>query len=214
MDDRTPDQNAASSGSVDDATAPTKRLGRRSAEESRKTRRKLLDAAVVEFSEKGMSGARIDEIAARAGVTKGAIYTHFDGREDLLVEACRSAIRSLEMMRIAAEATDLAAFIEESARRLISPAARPARMLISELHASAMRSDVIAELLAEWHGEFVKVMRDRIAPDAASPEVIAAGINLLNVALSQIDVYESMNVSRDEMLALVTRLASSLLSDT
>ena len=194
--------------------ATRKRLGRRSAQESRETRRALLDAAILEFSEKGMNGARIDDIAERAGVTKGAIYTHFDGREDLLVEACRSAIRSLEMMRVATEVADLATFMDETARRLLAPEGRPARLLISELYTSAMRSEVIAELLAEWHAEFVGVVEARIAPGGLSPVAVAAGLNFLHVALSHFDIYESMDVGRDEMLAIITRLADAMLTDT
>ncbi|MEL6983849.1 MAG: TetR family transcriptional regulator [Actinomycetota bacterium] len=196
------------------ATETPKRLGRRSAEESRETRRALLDAAVVEFSEKGMNGARIDDIAERAGVTKGAIYTHFDGREDLLVEACRSAIQSLQVMRVTAEAADLSTFVDETARRLLAPEARSARLLISELYTSAMRSDVIAELLAEWHAEFVDTIEDRVPSGAASPQAVALALNFLNVALSHIDVYESMDVGADDLLALVNRLATAVLSNT
>lgn len=194
------------------AAASPKRLGRRTAEESRATRRSLLAAAVAEFSEKGMAGARIDDIAERAGVTKGAIYTHFDGREDLLVEACRSAIRSQDLMRLATEATDLPTFMQETARRLLAPAGKPARMLISELYASAMRSSLIADLLAEWHSEFVKIVAEQLPPDSTSPESIAVALNTLHVALSHFDIYESMGVDQDDMLAMVDRLTAAALS--
>ena len=195
------------------AKTASKRLGRRSAEDSRATRRTLLDAAVAEFAEKGMSGARIDEIAERAGVTKGAIYTHFDGREDLLVEACRSAIRSLHLMQIAAESNDLLTLVEETSRRLLAPEGRSARLLISELYTSAMRSDVIAGLLTGWHSEFVDAFADQV-PAGASPEAVAVAFNFLQVALSHIDVYESMGVSPDELLSIVNRLAAAVMSDT
>lgn len=191
-----------------------KRLGRRSAEESRQTRRDLLNAAIVEFSEKGMNGARIDDIAERAGVTKGAIYTHFAGREDLLVQACRSAIRSLQVERFAAEIPDLASLVEETARSLLAPEARPARLLISELYTSAMRSEVIADLLAEWHAEFVAIVAARMPTGAASPKAAAAAVNFVNVSLSHLEVYESMDVSADEILEIVKRYAAAQFTDT
>ncbi len=204
----------AADGAASDAPATQpKRLGRRSAEESRETRRALLNAAVLEFSEKGMTGARIDEIAERAGVTKGAIYTHFDGREDLLVQACRSAIRSLDMMSMATDATDLESFLAETAQRLLDPEARSARLLISELYTSAMRSEGIAELLGEWHAEFVGVVEARLGPGDLSPEAVALGLNFLHVALSHMDVYDSMNVGRDEVLTIVSRAAAAMLAD-
>ncbi len=44
---------------------------------------KILDAAIVEFSEKGFSGARVDEIARRAGVNKATIYYHLGDKKSL-----------------------------------------------------------------------------------------------------------------------------------
>jgi AcrR family transcriptional regulator len=49
------------------------------------TRRHLLDAAAVVFSEKGFHDATIDEIAATAGFTKGAVYSNFTSKDDLFL---------------------------------------------------------------------------------------------------------------------------------
>jgi AcrR family transcriptional regulator len=49
-----------------------------------RTRLALVDAARVVFARKGFDGASLDEIAATAGYTRGAIYKHFRGKEDLL----------------------------------------------------------------------------------------------------------------------------------
>ena len=47
------------------------------------TRQKLLAAARREFAESGLAGARVDEIAARAGVNKQLVY-HYFGDKDAL----------------------------------------------------------------------------------------------------------------------------------
>jgi AcrR family transcriptional regulator len=47
------------------------------------TRNALLDAAAEVFARRGFNGASLDEIAETAGFTRGAIYKHFDGKEDL-----------------------------------------------------------------------------------------------------------------------------------
>jgi len=44
---------------------------------------KIMRAAAVEFGAKGLAGARVDNIAARAGVNKAMIYYHFRSKEDL-----------------------------------------------------------------------------------------------------------------------------------
>ncbi|MGE3474811.1 MAG: TetR family transcriptional regulator [Rhodospirillaceae bacterium] len=56
----------------------------------RRTRRpearpdEILDAALAAFSELGFAGARIDDVAARAGLSKGALYLYFESKEALL----------------------------------------------------------------------------------------------------------------------------------
>jgi AcrR family transcriptional regulator len=49
------------------------------------TRSLLLDAAEEVFAEKGFAPATLDDIAATAGYTKGAIYKHFATKEDLFL---------------------------------------------------------------------------------------------------------------------------------
>jgi AcrR family transcriptional regulator len=48
------------------------------------TRTALVEAAGHVFARRGFHGASLDEIAETAGFTRGAIYKHFDGKEDLL----------------------------------------------------------------------------------------------------------------------------------
>lgn len=47
------------------------------------TRRKLLDAALEEFAVNGLAGARIDRIAAAAGISKPMMYVYFGDKEAL-----------------------------------------------------------------------------------------------------------------------------------
>jgi AcrR family transcriptional regulator len=47
------------------------------------TRAKLLDAARALFGTRGYNDTSLDDIVAAAGVTKGALYHHFEGKEDL-----------------------------------------------------------------------------------------------------------------------------------
>jgi AcrR family transcriptional regulator len=50
---------------------------------SETTRQKILDAAIDLFSEVGYAAAGLGEIIERAGMTKGALYHHFDSKEAL-----------------------------------------------------------------------------------------------------------------------------------
>jgi TetR/AcrR family transcriptional regulator, acrAB operon repressor len=58
-------------------------LARRTKEEALATRHKLLDAAEHLFQEHGVSRTSLQDIARRAGATRGAIYWHFKDKADL-----------------------------------------------------------------------------------------------------------------------------------
>ena len=59
-------------------------MPRKTKEETELTRRKILDVALDVFAEKGYSRASLQEIADRAGYTRGAVYWHFKNKADLL----------------------------------------------------------------------------------------------------------------------------------
>jgi AcrR family transcriptional regulator len=56
----------------------------RFSEKRARTREKLLAAAVEAIGEKGFEAVSLDEIAARAGLTKGAIYDHFGSKDGVI----------------------------------------------------------------------------------------------------------------------------------
>jgi len=49
------------------------------------TRRHLMDAAATVFARDGFHGASLDDVAAAAGFTKGAVYSNFKSKEDLFL---------------------------------------------------------------------------------------------------------------------------------
>ena len=58
-------------------------MARCTKEEALATRDRLLDAAELVFSEKGVSRTSLNDIAEAAGVSRGAIYWHFKNKADL-----------------------------------------------------------------------------------------------------------------------------------
>lgn len=60
------------------------------------TKQKILDVAIEEFSEKGLYGARINEIAHKSGVNKRLIYEHYGSKEGLY-----SAVLTIVYSRLA-----------------------------------------------------------------------------------------------------------------
>lgn len=67
----------------------------RKAREKRAKRRVILEAAKAVFFEKGFASATMDQIAESAEVSKGSLYLHFSGKEELYVSIL---IEGLEML--------------------------------------------------------------------------------------------------------------------
>src|ERR1700732_3173095 len=57
----------------------------------------LIDAAIEIFAEKGFSGSRLEDVARRAGVSKGTAYLYFPNKEALF----KAAIHEVVVTRIA-----------------------------------------------------------------------------------------------------------------
>lgn len=80
-----------------------------------RTRARLIEAAIEVIKEKGYERTSLDEVARRAGMTRGAIYNNFKDKEDLLLAAAVTRWRPVapplkpgaslrEQMRIVGEA--------------------------------------------------------------------------------------------------------------
>ncbi|MDR0673725.1 MAG: TetR family transcriptional regulator [Zoogloeaceae bacterium] len=83
-------------------------MARRIREDASITRNHILDAAVECFSEQGVSQTTLDAIAQKAGVTRGAIYWHFEDKVDLfsaMIErlVCPLRIDKTERLRLMRE---------------------------------------------------------------------------------------------------------------
>ena len=61
--------------------------------DSQDTRRRLLEAAIMEFSAYGIAGARVDRIASAAKANKQAIYAYFGSKDALFAAAFEDRIR-------------------------------------------------------------------------------------------------------------------------
>lgn len=62
--------------------------------------REICEAALAVFAEKGFAAARLEEIARRAGVSKGTLYLYFKDKEDLFRAVVRDTVApNLEAMR-------------------------------------------------------------------------------------------------------------------
>jgi AcrR family transcriptional regulator len=113
-------------------------------------------AALEVFAEKGFAGARLDEIAHRAGVSKGTLYLYFKDKNELFREVVRDTIGpDIGSAAAIAAVPDLP--FAQSVRMLLSrfaeitatvPVGPVAKMVISE-------SRNFPRLAKVWHDEVV-----------------------------------------------------------
>jgi AcrR family transcriptional regulator len=78
------------------------------------TRTRLLDAARSVFARGGFHGASVEEIASEAGFSTGALYSNFDGKEDLFLALMEREIAA--HAREIAEAVGARASVDERAK--------------------------------------------------------------------------------------------------
>ena len=82
-----------------------------------RTRARILAAARIEFARRGLGGARVDQITARAGSNKRMIYYYFGNKEALFLAALESAYADIRNAEQSLRLTDLDP--AEGMRRLV-----------------------------------------------------------------------------------------------
>ena len=98
-------------------TRATRTLTR--SEKKLETRARLIEAAGVVFARRGFHGASVEQIAAEAGLTTGALYWHFKSKEELFLALAdqRVARRVEEIRAVNASGPDTGAVEREIERQ-------------------------------------------------------------------------------------------------
>jgi AcrR family transcriptional regulator len=129
----------------------------------------ILDAALACFADRGFAATRMDDIAARAGITKGTIYLYFESKE--------AVFKALARQSIAARLDDVRARVEASD----GAAADMLRLVIGTMGHFARTSDrvILPKLLLAEAGNF---------PELAEfwrREIIDRGIGLFETIIAR-----------------------------
>jgi AcrR family transcriptional regulator len=136
----------------------------------------IVQAALAVFAEKGFAAARLDEIAARAGISKGALYLYFETKEELFRAVVEQAIApNIQVVRamIAAHPgpiADLLRLVPERIAVLLEtlPVGGVVKMVIGE-------AGNFPELARVWHDRLVAqalgALTDAVAAAQARGEV-------------------------------------------
>lgn len=174
----------------------------------------ILKAALEVFSEQGLAGARVEDIAARAGVSKGTLYLYFSGKEEVFREAVRAKVqRTMEGLAAAAPPGEplerLTRFIDAYFAYLSKPSfGRMYRLLLSELHQFPELSRFYAE---EVSGHVMGLLREILA-EGQEAGIIRRGETMVQgrmivgvmvqhaVWISRRDIFPLLENRKDETL--------------
>jgi len=141
--------------------------------ERRKEQRpgQLLAAALELFVERGYAATRLDDVAARAGVSKGTLYLYFENKEDLFKAVVReNIVAQISQTRETARQFDGPR--DELLRQLVqrwwrqygrTPAAGISKLILAESgNFPEIARFFVAEVIEPWHRLFSEVIGEGI----------------------------------------------------
>ncbi len=117
----------------------------------------IVAAALAVFAEKGFAAARLEDIAARAGVSKGALYLYFETKQELFHAVVRDAVAP-NIAAVEAQIATVEVPFPTLARMLIARMAD----LVANTQLGSVAKMVIAEsrnfpdLARVWHNDIVR----------------------------------------------------------
>ncbi|HMG26018.1 MAG TPA: TetR family transcriptional regulator [Acidimicrobiia bacterium] len=137
------------------------------------TRRRILAAALQEFSAKGIDGARVDAIAERAGTNKRMLYYYFGSKDDLFRAVLRQRLAERAPMARERDRTGPARLVELHDK--LEGSMDYVRLLMWEGLERGRRREVEQELLrrdslVEWCDEVREAQRRGDLPDDLDAE--------------------------------------------
>lgn len=128
------------------------------------TRQRLLEAAAEVFGEVGVDASSVELISERAGFTRGAFYSNFETKEEMLLEVV-THLSEQEIAEVSARAEAIAASGERLdpqdlvLRVLGTDVSKPAQVLLaSEIRTRALRDPRLAGMYTAWQNR----MHDRV----------------------------------------------------
>lgn len=107
----------------------------------------LAEKAFVLFGHRGFDGVTIDDIAAKAGVTKGSFYSHYKSKREIVLAACQHYYRLYQQMahREIAGKTDpldrLRLVVETSVRTCVID--QSTRVFTTEIFALSLKDEQV-----------------------------------------------------------------------
>jgi len=192
------------------------------------TRQRLVAAAAEVFAERGYDGAGVQEIARRAGLTTGAIYSRYTGKAELLRDAIAAhSTDELDELfnqhRFEGHVSDVIRVAgSHLVERTAQHAADPAAALLLEAFVAARRDPeirtVVKGVLEERAGRLAEIIEAAKADGSVDPAVDTdAAVRFCHAVGLGFLIYEALELDlplAEPWEALITRLVVALAATT
>jgi AcrR family transcriptional regulator len=141
------------------------------AQRQAETRARLVEAAAEVFAAHGFEGASIDTITERAGFTRGAFYSNFSDKAELLLELSATRMRDFALLLPEIVAVDRDQQIAEVARWLVDQEPPPEVLLLVELARLREGNDAVQPVLDHLTSSSLRFVEEVLAaaPDQPTP---------------------------------------------
>ncbi|HVC07254.1 MAG TPA: TetR/AcrR family transcriptional regulator [Solirubrobacterales bacterium] len=190
-----------------------------------RTRTELIEAAGRVFARRGYYGASVEEVAAEAGYTTGAVYSNFKGKEELFLALSDHELeKRLVDYRAVLDALDSPQGVEQAASERFGDFIRDDPdwpLLYFEFWAYGARNRKLRGEFVKQRSVEVKIIAEAIERQTAAAgvhlplpvEQVAVGIGALINGLAFERVLDPDSVPDDLFGLIVSRLIVGLLTD-
>jgi len=119
------------------------------AEKKAETRERLLKAAETIARDQGFARVTLEAVASAAGLTKGAIYSNFGSKEELILDVLQRLTPGLNLTAEVEDARDLRTLLQRTAVLIAAGARSKAKQvaLASEFDALALRDPALRKAI-------------------------------------------------------------------
>jgi AcrR family transcriptional regulator len=159
----------------------------------------LIAAALELFVDKGYSGPRLEDVAARAGVSKGTLYLYFENKEELFKAVVRESIVA-KLSEFADEAMRFSGPSDELLRRLIrgwwthygdSTAGGIGKLMMAESgNFPEIARFFLEEVIEPWHALLASAIRRGVDRGEFRPVDVEMNVHALAASLVMLSLWK------------------------
>jgi AcrR family transcriptional regulator len=182
---------------------------------------RLARCAFEVFAERGFRESSVDDIAARAGVTKGSFYSHYPSKRAIVLAACNHYYRAYhqrvrtQLASLVDPLRRLRSVLEYGVRTCVAD--RQTRVFTTKIFALSLKDDAVRAGWAQFYDtvrqQYVELVLAAVAAGQLESHDPDAAVNLMLAAMEGVKlraVFEPEIGTQEEQAAIVEGLLGIL----